>query len=160
MQRNTEYNKYTYIHNICTYNISPQLLPTSRSSTKADGNRSRITRRKHAWKLVQIRKQRKTALYIALVDLHRLRTAENRTKSARNQPLTSYIKMWKNVITSHFFESLLFSLKYSRPQKITILTAWKLADRQQVSSDPRQHPRPPDPRRHKRQNIKFCLKNI
>ena len=40
MQRNTEYNKYTYIHNICTYNISPQLLPTSRSSTKADGNRT------------------------------------------------------------------------------------------------------------------------
>lgn len=104
MQRNTEYNKYTYIHNICTYNISPQLLPTSRSSTKADGNwtdsaptsnrRTAAEDGKHAEnttksspKLTQIRKQRKLALYIALADLHRLITAEKHTKLARNQPM-------------------------------------------------------------------------
>ena len=65
---------------------------TDRRTATEDGEHAENTL-ESSLKLVQIGKQRKTALYIALVDLHRLRTAENRTKSARNQPLTSYIKM-------------------------------------------------------------------
>ena len=121
---NIEYTENnTYIYNP-TFS---QLDGLSTHHRPQDGSRGRRTRRKSRlkprWSSFRSEnngKQQKIALYIALYDPLQ---ARHRRKTHEISPWPSQIKMWKNVITSHFFESLLFSLKSSRPQKITISTS-------------------------------------
>ena len=122
MQRNTEYNKYTYIYNIYTYNISPQLLTTSRSTTrnttKADGNRTDsapTTNRRtadNAGNVPELDRCRKSAKNGAIYSPcrpspahRRTATVGNRRKSTRNQPIKN-VKKCYNI--TFFLKSLLF----------------------------------------------------
>ena len=81
MQRNTEYNKYTYIYNIRTYNILLQLLTTSRSTTKPTSNRRTAT--VGNWRYI-----------LPLQTLTGSPSDGNRRKLARNNPYKNVIKLY------------------------------------------------------------------
>lgn len=100
---------YVYIPDLLTAWRTQHPPPTARQQPRTETTpKSRLKPRQSSPRSENNGNQRKMALYIALVDPCKPRTAEKLTKSARNQSLAFSNKNVKKLYNITFFEILAF----------------------------------------------------